>query len=454
MHKNLSTAARLALVLAIVLSAFVGLGATTATAQTKFPAYTAGIQVANLSPTNAATISLTAYKEGGQQSGNPLNDQIAANSSKTYFPISNVEAGFSGSVVIGSSQAVAGIVNLLAVVNGTYPAAAAYVGRATGGQTVLLPLINKDNSGFTTWYSIQNAGGATATVNVAYSDGTTAGPFSIPVGAAKVVYQSQESHTQKVLAATVTGDQPLVASVVQESDKVMFAYTGFNAGSTNPVFPLINANNVGYVTGLQIQNAGNAVTDVTVAYTPATAGTACTEKQTIQPGASATFALAAFNPAVPASSSSDCAKTKFIGSARVSVNSASQPLVGIGNQLLPNVNGEAYVSFSDSDAGKTIVMPLIMDRNSGYFTGFNVQNIGATATNVTCTFQNSAYTVGPTTLQPGQALNDIQNGKIADKYVGSATCTGDAADSKLVGVVNELKTGSVDNFLVYEAVKQ
>jgi hypothetical protein len=152
------------------------------------------------------------------------------------------------------------------------------------------------------------------------------------------------------------------------------------------------------------------------------------------------------------SSSEDCAAgVKFIGSARVTTNSASQPLVGIGNQLGAS-NGEAYNAFAESDAGERVVMPLIMDRNGGFFTGFSVQNIGAAATAVNCTFQNTSYTVGAT-LNPGQALADLQQNKIADKYVGSGTCTG-AAGSKLVAVVNELNPASgVDLLLVYEGVK-
>lgn len=454
MRNAIVTVGRVALVCAIVLTTLVGFGVNHAIAQTIFPGYTSGVQIANLDQAATATITLNAFNADGSTNGSPLTDQIPANSSKTYFPITNVSAGFSGSIVVAADKNVAGIVNVLAVSGGTYPAAASYIGRSEGNTTVLLPLLNKNNSGYTTWYSVQNAGSATANVSVAYSDGTSVASFTIPAGAAKVIYQSQENHPNPVFAGTVTSDQPIVASVIQENAKTMFAYTGFSGGntSTNPVFPLINANNANYITGLQIQNAGATASNVTVSYTPAGAGTACTETQAIQPGASATFALAAFNPTVPANASSDCAKVKFIGSARVTTNSANVPLVGIGNQLLPGINGGAYGAFTTADAGKSVSMPLIMDRNSAFFTGFNVQNVGANPTNVTCTFQNNGRTV-TASLQPGAALNDIQNGMLADKYVGSAVCTGDAADSLLVAVVNQLKPSNVDNFLVYEGVR-
>ncbi len=96
-------------------------------------------------------------------------------------------------------------------------------------------------------------------------------------------------------------------------------------------------------------------------------------------------------------------------------------------------------------------MPLIMDRNGGYFTGFNVQNVGNSATNVTCTFTNSDVTVSGN-VPAGGALTDVQNQKLGDGYVGSARCTG-ADGSQLVAVVNQLGSAAgADQFLVYEGV--
>ena len=119
-----------------------------------------------------------------------------------------------------------------------------------------------------------------------------------------------------------------VATVIEESGTVMFAYSGFTGGSTNPVMPLINANNSGYVTGVQIQNIGSSDTDVTVTYTPSLLGTACSETQTVPAGQSATFALYAFNDG----SFSDCTGgATFVGSAQVTGNTTSQPDSGIGH---------------------------------------------------------------------------------------------------------------------------
>lgn len=444
---------RICLMLALVLAATFSANTSVTMAAGAFPAYTSGVQVANLEAT-VANVTLTAYRSSdGATDGAPFSTTIDANGSKTFFPIANVSQGFSGSLVVASDKKVAAISNILSA---DFKAGAAYVGSSSGGSPLSLPLLMKGNSGLNTWFSVQNAGTADATVNVAYSDGTSASATVKP-SAAHVFYQADENHPVKVFAGTVTGNQPLVAAVIQESSSIMFAYTGFTKGTTTPVFPLVNANNNKIVTGIQIQNGGTQATDVTLSYTPAGAGAACTEKQTIQPGASNTYALTVFSTTANGSIVSDCAKgAKFIGSAKVTINTTNQNLVGIGNQLLPGVNGEAYNSFAVEDATNKVVLPLIMDHNSGLFTGFSVQLVGGSPSTVNCTFTGTSYTVSKA-LNVGDALVDNQNGKIfptlpagSVRYVGGATCTADKADAKIVAVVNEAGTGTGDQLLVYE----
>ncbi|MFZ6027659.1 MAG: hypothetical protein ACOYYS_08090 [Chloroflexota bacterium] len=432
---------RLFVVLALALAAFGFSGHAQAGAFT----YTSGIQVQNLEASEA-NVTLTYYAQDGTVAANP-SDTIAASGSKTYFPI-HASDGFNGSVVISSDKQVASVVNILGN-NGA--AAASYVGTGTGSTTVLIPLLMKGNAGYNTWFNVQNTGSADAAVSVAYSDGTNVGPVTIKAGASHTFDQATETHSAAVFSAVVTSDQPVAAAVIEESSAVMFAYSGFAAGVTNPVMPLINANNGGYITGVQIQNAGDAATNVTVSYTPAGAGTACTETRSIPAKGSVTFALAAFANDNEPTVENCVGLARFVGSAAVTTNSGSQPLVAIINQLLPGRNGEAYGSFNASVAGTTVVMPLIMDDNGGYFTGFNVQNVGSAATTVNCTFTNSTYTVSAT-LDAGEALNDLQNDMGTTAYVGSATCTA-GTGGQIVAVVNELgASGSADQLLVYEGI--
>lgn len=408
--------------------------------------YTSGFQVQNLDTSNNANIVITFYNQNGSVAAT-VNDTIPAGGSKTYFPLSAVSDGFNGSVVISSDREIRAIVNVLGN-SGAY--GASYGGFQQGATTVYVPLLMKANSGYNTWFNIQNAGSASTNVTVNYSDGQTASCTNLQPGAACTLNQATEAHASGwVGSAIVTAGQPIVVTVMEVGPTTLFAYDGFTGGSTNVVMPLINAYNAGYITGVQIMNLGTADTQVTVSYTPSLAGTACTETKTIPAGKSETFALYAFAQTVPGE---NCANgVKFIGSAQVTGNSANQPLVAIVNQLNSAANkGAAYEGFDPSTATDTVVMPLIMDRNSNYWTGFSVVNVGSAATTVNCTFSSSSHTESAT-LNPGQALTALQNGVIAPGYVGSATCTA-SSGGKIVGIVNELNsvlTG--DAFLVYNA---
>jgi len=412
--------------------------------------YISGVQVQNLSG-STANITLSFYATASGTLTTSANDTIGANSSKTYFGASMpVSSGFNGSMVVSADQPVAAISNILG--NGGV-ASASYDGAAAGSTTLLLPLLMKGNSGNDTWFNIQNTGSSVATVNVAYSDGTNVNGVTINPGASHSYFQATETHPgPKVFSAIVTSAQALAGTVLQEkaaNPALMFAYTGFNAGTTNPVMPLINSNNGGTITGVQIQNAGGSDTTVTVSYTPSLAGSACTETQAIPHGQSKTFALAAFANGA----NSNCAGgVKFVGTAKVTGNTASQPLTAIVNQL-GSIFGEAYGAFNAGSATSKVVFPLIVQRSFD-FSGISIMNVSGVDTNVSCTFSGSAFTVPSTLLHPNQAKTVLMTAAIGSNYVGSGTCTASGA-GKLVGVANQLgKTLTGDQFLVYEGINQ
>jgi hypothetical protein len=55
-------------------------------------------------------------------------------------------------------------------------------------------------------------------------------------------------------------------------------------------------------------------------------------------------------------------------------------------------------------------------------------------------------------LDPGEALTHVQLNQLGNGYVGSATCTASGGDEKIRGIVNELREGSGDTFMAYEAI--
>jgi hypothetical protein len=99
-----------------------------------------------------------------------------------------------------------------------------------------------------------------------------------------------------------------------------------------------------------------------------------------------------------------------------------------------------------------------MDRNSNFWTGFNIQNAGSGNATVTCDFvqsngSNNSSATSPS-LAAGEAWNHLQLNQLGDGWVGSATCSG-GAGSSLLAVVNELQTGAAgDQFFAYTAFGQ
>lgn len=403
--------------------------------------YTSGIQIVNLSSSTASVV-VNFYDQAG--AATPFNVSINAGASQTLFPLPSVPSGFNGSAVISSDQPVAAVVN---VQRTSASGRSAYVGALQGNTNALIPLLLKQHgsSKSSTWFNIQNAGSADATVNVTYSDGTNRNNVVIKPGASQTYDQLLETHNATIFAGTVSSNQPVVVTVVQENADQMFAYSAFPAGSTNPVLPLINFQPAkGYKTGVQIQNGGNAATTVTVSYSPTPGkGTACTETQTINPGASGNFAFNALGTGSNPASTSNCTQNQlFVGSARVTANSASQPLVVVVNQNQPT-SGEAYSAFDPAAATNTVSFPLIKAQfgSSKGDTGFNVMNVGTQATTVTCTFNPAVSRTVQATLQPGDALNDVQgSANMPVGYIGAASCKATGGDAKVVGVVNETST--------------
>ena len=419
--------------------------------------YVSGIQIQNLS-SSTATVHIAYIKGGtGADAGTEVTSTdttIPGDTLIFYFPVP-VTGSFYGSVVISSDQPLAAISNIL---SSDYKTQASYVGTSTGSQTVEIPLLDKGNSGWDSWFSVQNVGSSDATVTVNYPDCGTNQPANVIIkpGASLGFYQATETcHTKTIFPATITSTQPIAAVVVRETTKVMTAYTGFASSTTNPVMPLINSNNGGIQTGINIYNLTNNPTDITVSYTPSMAGSACTETQNVAGKTMKTFALVAFvNSTNP---NETCANgVKFIGAAVVTGNSANALLTAVVTQFSPT-DGAMYGAFNPSNASAKVVFPTIFDRRGSQqiWTSLSVINVGSSATSVECTFTGTTYKIGPQTLQPGEGLNDLQVNKIASNYLGGATCTATGGDQKIVGEVNVIAQSFLrisDGFMIYEGI--
>lgn len=424
------------------------------TAKAQSVPFASGFQVQNLASVGA-TISMAFYAEGTATTPvATVNDTITANGQKTYATLpSQVAAGFKGSAVISSDQKIAAIVNLVSPSLSSLSLGSSYVGVTSGSRTAALPLLFKNFFGFNTFFSVQNVGQASTTITITYSNGQTDTATIPPGGSARFDQNTSAKLTNGFNgSAVITSSASDIAAVVtQYDDSTSLTYNGFAAGTTNPYFPLVNANNFGFITGIPIQNLGNAASDVTVTYTKSD-GTSCTERQNIPAKGTKYFALNAFGGTPDAGTVENCPNTgAFVGSARVTANSGSVELVGIVNQLNAGTNkGGSYSSFNATSATSTVVYPLIQDRFFGYFTGISVVNVGTVATTITCTYSGTSVTQTSGQIAPGGSYTVVQNGAIASGYNGSGRCVANASGAKIVGIANQLFQGSADTFFVYE----
>jgi len=422
--------------------------------------YSSSIQVQNLSA-NTATIQITFYDEAtGNASSTVVNDTIAANSNKSYFPLPSGLGTFKGSAVVSSDQPVAAITNLLGG-DGAYAGSA--TGLSGGATTVGLPLIMRANTGFSTFLSVQNTGTADANITITYtpgSKGTAATQTgTIKPGAAKQFDQATLTALGDVFigSATVTSNQPVAVMVGQlgtGSFKTLLMYDGFNGGSTTVRAPLVMANNSGFISSLNIQNVGSASTTVTVNYSTNLGGSFAPASQTLTlaPGQGGNLLQAA----------GQWGTNKYIGSATIT---ASQPLVVVVNQLklTGGSAGTAYEGFNPASLTSKASAPLLMAGNGGYFTTLQCQNAGTAATTITVTY--SANTVSglsgtpapdTVTVEPGANATIFQaqaaNAKWSGRYVGSATVTA-SGNQPIACLVNQLNNSvTTDAFLTYNAI--
>ncbi len=486
---------RITMILTIVLLALGLIAATGVAADTE---YDSTINIRNMEDDPASVVIEFYDIDGNHDMSADVTMDIPGQSMAYYFVLQNdkLPEDFQGSAVVASDKELV-IVHNLRINVGEQGASTS--GFAEGAPVVQLPLLMRNNGGYTTWFSVQNAGIVDAIIEVEFFAGSTAGndwmwvnpdydPGSgltenqVKLSPGQAYYFDQAMMpalgTRFIGSATVTSvnDQPLVASAVEVGPNGLFAYDGFGstpategagasvAGSLNILAPLFQYHNAGYQSSIQVQNVGSSPTTVTVSYVPGSHGNACTETHEIQAGASEIFGLYSFYTHQTYSNcweqnSSGGVGTRFIGSAYVSANSGAQPLLGVVNQMNSvNKKSGAYSAFDPASATQCIAAPLIMDRNSNYWTSLNVMNVGGAPTQVTVEYS----TYG--TISPPNDVLDLDPNEMGgilhwnylgggQRYIGSAVACGEPG-AQIVAMVNQLNDripGNGDTLYVYNA---
>jgi hypothetical protein len=272
-----------------------------------------------------AVVSI-AYTPGlSGNAGTEVPTTIKPGAAASFFQKNNASLGttFVGSAKVTSTngQPIVAVVNQETTAGNQLLSYGGFT--SSGSTTVAAPLVVANNFGQFTGVQIQNVGTAAADVTVTYSANTaTSTPAGgsvcgtptakvvnitngstatvIQAGGSGAAFDNQFATCTYVGSATITSAQPLVVIVNQILGGSGSSYAGVDPAATVPSVsaPLIQANNFGTFSGIQVQNTGGDTT-VTVTYGPnaATAtpsggtlcGTPSPKSQAISAGQSFTF---------------------------------------------------------------------------------------------------------------------------------------------------------------------
>lgn len=430
------------------------------------PGYATGLQIQN--PTGSTvTAYLSYYRSDGVVA---LTNTASIAPYQTHTSVDQGPFGFFGSVLVQANAPVRVTTNLL---NRTNQTLASANGIASAASQVNLPLLMRNNYGYSTWFAVQNAQQSAVSVTITYY-GSASALFSttvtIPGRASRFFYQSSDQSLPNgyVGSARVTANGPVAVTVIQESSTRLLSYNGFVGNSSSTILnaPMLLANHYGYNSAIQVQNLGGSWATVTVSYAPNSITTQapnqpapCTRYPTSrQRSIPSGTSLAIGQNGTEDPQFANCA---YVGGARII---ADQQIVAIVNQV-GTIGASAYEAVNPALTSSRVDLPLLQANHFRVNSGVQIQNIGASG-------QWFSFTYGPNTAQPAQNLDNyqpctslpaiqwffIQPGEAATVmqqsnfpgcvYVGSATVSGPTG-SQVTAIVNQQGGDYMDKLSSY-----
>jgi hypothetical protein len=404
------------------------------------------------------TAYVTLYYYNNVSAGGGLNKSqdytIALGQSIKIYPL-DVPEGFNGSVVIESTQPVAAIVNE----KGDYPTYdGAYEGFEVGSGAVRLPNIQSANSGFYSFFNVQNAGSETTTVTADFIEEPNKGYASVgdqqcTIDPGEACTFSQEPGQGAWTVGKWVGGAKLTSNngqhIVASANLVhapgtfgMSSYSGFTGnGSPTAILPNIMNANADYWSGININNGGTSATNITLKFSPEAGYPAIAN--IVFNGVQPNDTVVQLMTTVPELAGN----VKWVGS--VEVDGGGQNIFAIVNTL-NTVAGElsAWKGFDPAAATDTIHMPGIFAEGgtSPWWTGVQIYNTSTTDAYVDIVYSECGPPYCATAWTPASETNVLIPGRTpivrlqsggawAGKYYfGSATVTSNGPG--VVAIVN------------------
>jgi hypothetical protein len=250
------------------------------------------ISVQNLG-TDPADVTVTITCADGSI-GTLSEQDIPAKASYTWALKDVTPTGFTGSTVCDGSAEVTADQPVVAVNNQNKPTSGAtntFEGAAAGADTLFIPSLSNDFSGWNSALTIRKLGSGDATVTVMYDDGDPDDVFTLTDAAPSKKLFMPNDHTATGrfgAVVTSTGNMPLLAVVgtTKPSEGWSGATSGILAGSGSGVvaIPNVSKDYFGWRSAINCQNVGTVATSLNVEYAGYTAD--AYDTATLQPGGS------------------------------------------------------------------------------------------------------------------------------------------------------------------------
>ena len=432
---------------------------------------------------NPATVTASYYKPDGTQWKAPDSFTIDGNGGQQIvrqYQDASLPAG-TGSVVVTSSQALAGLVQIVIdPASGQVPTSGAYTAVTTGDTKYYIPQVGRNGPSSTgvanSVIVIQNVGSAAVNVNVSfikYGQSTVFYTKSITGIAAGASYSYDVNDETNLTDATFysavvevvgAGQIAVVTNLFYGTNSLM-SYNGF--GSASPTYkwliPLLYsrlANSL--TTSVVVQNLDTTAIpsgDITLFCTknpaspdPATISTSTTAAIPVN-------GIAAWNT----NTQTTIFPTGWYGSCTTTSATNMKFVALVMHRYTANSEMAAHEAISGTSTDKTVYVPLAAKRlSNGYATAITVQNLTASPITVDITYTRSpSCTVGLATYTETAVPIDangsiIRNLRLTTNPVGLGMPDGWYGTMKVTGtgaigsyIANTYLTVNGDRFMAY-----
>jgi hypothetical protein len=239
------------------------------------------ISVQNLGTDPAdVTISITC---ADGTTGTLTQNDIPAKASYTWALKDETPTGFTGSTVCDGSAEIttAGGQPIVVVNNQNKPnngATNTFEGAAAGADTIYVPSLSYNFSGWNSALTIRKLGSGSTTVTVTYDDGDPNDTFELTdaAPAQKLYmpnYHDQEGRFGAVISATGGIELLAVVGTTKASEGFSGATSGVlsGTGSSSVAIPNVSKNYFGWKSAINCQNVGDVATTLSVSYAGYTA---------------------------------------------------------------------------------------------------------------------------------------------------------------------------------------